>query len=209
MTDQITLDSLVVDCIVGVLEREQHTTQPLHIALGMSIGLTPCGDTGDLSESVNYAAVAEDVRFLCQHGRFRLIESLGLAALRQILSTPAPCEGRAPVDAAWIRIRKPVVLDGNPVPGVELHRSAPLARPVVSESGVAIHTLVHVPDSVAWRVELEPGAQWTAPPGVAVRVVAGAVSAGALTLRANDRLPRPAGTLGTTSGAVLLAVGQP
>jgi dihydroneopterin aldolase len=209
LSDWITLDELVVDCIVGVLEREQHTTQPLRIAVGMQVDLTAAGETGDLSTSVNYAAVAEDIRFMCQHGRFRLIESLGLAALRQILSPPAAVECRAPVQAAWIRIRKPVVLGGNPIPGVEMRRSAPLDRVMAGTADAVQHTLVAVPDSVAYRVELRAGASWEAPPGVAVRVVSGVVRAGDQRVATDTRLPRPAGTLHAETAAVLLAVGQP
>jgi dihydroneopterin aldolase len=207
--DRIFLDDLHIDCIVGVLEREQHTPQPLHLRIALELDLTLAGDTGVLGASVNYAHVDDQVRFLAQHGRFRLIESLGLAALRLILAPPSPTEDRAAVQRASIELRKPAVLGGNPVPGVALTRAAPVPTEVTEAAGVRVHVLVAVPDSVAWRVELAPGSRWTAPPGVAGLCISGEIAHSSGTLRAGDRAPRPLGTLTSGSGSTLLVVGQP
>ena len=164
--DWITIDSLIVHCIVGVLERERHTPQEVQIDLGMQVDLTLAADRDDLAASVDYASVANQVRFLATEGRFRLIETLGLAALRMILAPPEPIEGRAQVREAWIRILKPEVLGGNPVPGVFLRRRSP----------VKIDPLARTTDTDARRIVLKPGQAWSLPQHLKGLVIAGTTS---------------------------------
>lgn len=122
MSDAILLD-IELACIVGILPRERVEPQPLQIRLEMGIDLDACGTSGNLDESVNYADVDAQVRFLCTEGRFRLIEVLGTAILRAILAPPSPGEARAPLAWAEVEILKPTVLR-SAVPGVRMRRDA-------------------------------------------------------------------------------------
>lgn len=136
--DAISLD-VDLRCIVGILPRERVTEQALRISLRLELDLEAVGDTGDLRAGVDYAAIDRQVRFLATEGRFRLIESLGLAVLRLVLAPP--------VKSARVRIAKPEVLPGS-LPAVELAREAAWAM-----SGA----LARLPEVEAgWRV-LAPG----------------------------------------------------
>jgi dihydroneopterin aldolase len=112
-----------LSCIVGILPRERVDPQRILVEVRMELPLEPVGDTGALELGVDYAAIDTQVRFLAVEGRFRLIESLGLAFLHAILSPPLPGEGRGQVARAWVRISKPEVLRAA-VPGIELFRDA-------------------------------------------------------------------------------------
>lgn len=114
VTDAISLD-LDLDCIVGILPRERLTPQPLRVSLRLELDLEAVGDSGDLRQGIDYAAIDRQVRFLAGEGRFRLIESLGLAILRVVLAPP--------VLRARVRIAKPAILPGS-LPAVELARDA-------------------------------------------------------------------------------------
>lgn len=120
--DAVLLD-LELACIVGILPRERVEPQPLEIRIELGLDLDPCGGSGDLERSVDYAAVDTQIRFLCTEGRFRLIEVLAVAILRAVLAPPAPGESRAAVQWAEIEIRKPAVMRCA-MPGVRIRRDA-------------------------------------------------------------------------------------
>jgi FolB domain-containing protein len=138
--DAIALD-LELSCIVGILPRERVEPQPIRVRLRLELDLEPVGETGQLERGVDYAAVDAQVRFLAVEGRFRLIESLGLAILRAVLV--------APVARAWVRIEKPAVLRAA-VPAVELARERGWA---------AGDRLVAVPEVEVARRRLDAGEQ--------------------------------------------------
>ena len=156
--DAITLEA-DLSCIVGILPREREEPQPIHVSLRMELGLDGPGETGDLSEGVDYAAVDAQIRFLAVAGRFRLLETLGLAILRTVLLPPALGEARAQVGRATVRIAKPAVLLAAQ-PGVELTRTASwAARPAEAlPGGGTADPIVAVPEVAVRRLTLPAGA---------------------------------------------------
>lgn len=196
--DVIEIGELRIDCIVGVLEREQRATQRVLVDLALHLDLEEAGASGDLARSVDYALVAEQVAILAEHGRFRLIESLAVAACRALLAPPTPLEARAPIRKVDLRVRKPEILD-RCTPGVRLSREAG-ALPTFDQGGVRHEVLVDLPQGGAWRVHLPPGATWE--PGDRAALVLGG------DLGAGTRIARGAAPVTTRTGAVLLAVGR-
>jgi dihydroneopterin aldolase len=139
--DAIELD-VRLSCIVGILPRERVEPQPLEIRLELELDLGGVGDTGDLARGVDYAAIDDQVRFLAVEGRFRLLESLGLAILRVVLAPP--------VERACVRIVKPAVLRAS-VPAVRLARDAAWA------GAGAPDVVIDVSEVEVRRVTLAPG----------------------------------------------------
>lgn len=156
--DAVTLETEVA-CIVGILPRERVEPQALRISLRMELDLQGTGDTGDLSQSIDYGEVDAQLRFLAVQGRFRLIESFSLAILRTVLAPPAPGEPRAQVARATVRITKPAVLL-SAAAGVELSRTAAWAvRPVEAlPGGGTAEEIVAVSEVVVRRLTLPAGA---------------------------------------------------
>lgn len=176
-TDWIELTGMSLRCIVGLLERERRNPQQLDVELALGLDLDGAAG-GDLSQSVDYAAVADQVHFLAAHGRWRLLESLAAAICRLVLAPPAVGEGRAQVDRVRVRLRKPEVLLGLAVPGVEQTRAREwcLLSSRTPVRGSTIDVLQETDRGGAYRVHLDPGVGWRSP-GLAVHVVAGAVVA--------------------------------
>ena len=202
-TDRIRLTDLRFDAIVGILASEQVRAQPLVLQIELALDLTEAG-AGDLARSVDYAAVANQARFIAQHGRWRLIESLGLAICRWIVAPPTEAEGRAAVELARVQIAKPTILDGLATPSVELERGpAPLQG--FRQDGVAVEILEETALSAAYRVRIPPGATWQPEPCVALLGVAGEALAPG---EERARLASPVVNVGSTE-ACLLAVGAP
>lgn len=190
--DRIVLSDLRFDAIVGVLPSEQAAAQPLRVDLELWLDLEQAGSTGDLSRSVDYAAVAHQVRFLAQHGRWRLIESLGTAICRLLLAPPAAQEARAQVARASVQIAKPTILGGLAIPAVSLRRTADWCRMPRQDapSRTTLERLEATPIEAAYRVHIEAGTGWTPPPQVALHVVAGRPRANGVTLQPGDELAR-------------------
>lgn len=211
--DWVVLEDLRFDAIVGILSFEQARAQPLVLQVELGANLDRCGATGDLSYSVNYAAVANQSRFVAQHGRWRLIESLGTALCRLILAAPAPHEGRCPVQEVALSIAKPTILDGLAVPSVRLRRAASWCelRAFEPTEGVRVEVLEATPLSGAYRVHVAPGASWQPPVGVALYGVTGTLQSDAGPVGPGTEVARLAGPVRNDSAAaaLVLAVGTP
>ena len=207
--DTVELNDLQLSCVIGVLEREQRETQRVVVHIRLSLPLEHSGDTGDLGASVNYARVASQLQMLADHGRFRLIESLGLAACRLLLAPPLAGEGRAQIHTVAIEIRKPEVMAPLTTPGIRMARTAPL--PLQSKklgNGVNAETLVDLPQGGAWRITLDDGTTWDPPGDIALEVICGQVTCGGQTVQVGGRLARGAGAVKAAGPAGLLAVGR-
>ena len=118
--DWVGVASLRVDATLGVLDWEQRTTQAVDVEIAMRLDLQRSGEEDALDATINYAGVAEQVRFMLEKGRWRLLESLGLAVCRLLLYPPLDREMRAPVQEVAVRFAKPEVLSANPIPWVSM-----------------------------------------------------------------------------------------
>ena len=205
MLDWIELTSFEFETVVGILDWERTRTQPMAIELSLGLSLEAAGRTGALDASVDYASVKTQLMFLAREGRWRLIESLALAACRLLLAPPGVGEARAQIEVVSIRITKPKVLAPIAVPGVRVRREQSWFA-VPSEKvapGVEHQVLLETPVSTAIRIQMAPGAEWQTPPHMAVLVIAGSVVAG------TERLSAGENGAPTESGVSLSAVEQP
>jgi dihydroneopterin aldolase len=209
--DWIELESFRVDCILGVLDREQTMPQPLDIGLRLGLDLGPSGDLDALERTVNYASVVAQVAMLVEEGRFRLLESMAMAICRLLLAPPAPREGRAAVDRVEVSLRKPVVLGGRAVPGVRVHREAAWCdlRTRSVGPGVLVDVLHEAGRTEVYRLHLDGDATFDCPAHLAVMCMAGEVLAGEHRLSAGSRVLATGQTLRNDGSktACLLAVG--
>lgn len=158
--DRITLDSMNLECIVGILPSERIETQRMQLTLSLEMDLQACAETGDLTHSVNYAVVSKAARFLAGEGKFWLIESLGLAICRVVLASPGQGQDSAQVQGCTVHIRKPDILEGRSVPGVELSRNAPLDIQEQAVRGCVVQCLVDTGRDAAWRVMIPENGEY-------------------------------------------------
>ena len=201
--DWVGVASMRMDATLGVLDWEQRTTQPVDVEVALRVDLQQAGEDDALDATINYAAVAEQLRFMLEKGRWPLLESLGLAACRLLLFPPLDRESRAAVQEVMVRFAKPEVLGGNPVPWVSMHRCAPMACETIELGDSAVATLlVATPNTTAWRVDVEAGGTWVAPKGISLLRVAGGLPGNPLSPK-KDRSVYPAET-----GVTYLAVGN-
>jgi len=189
MRDWIDLLDFRVDAFIGVLPQEYEAPQPLEIALSLGLDLEEAGERDDLTCTVDYAQVCAEVTFLAQAGHWRLLETLGLAILRHLLSVPADGEARARVERVRVGLRKPTILGGRAVPGVRMERDAAWCDPErwTLGTGVRADVLAEAADVGAYRIDLRPGASWDPGRPTKMRVLAGSVSTAVGPMSAGDQ----------------------
>lgn len=203
MKDSVQLSKMVFPCELGIFAWERRRTQPLEVEIGLELDLEPA-ESGDLSRSVDYSAIYEQVRFLTRHGRWRLIESLAFALARHLLAPPSPSEPRRAIDAVSVLLRKPEALQGRAMPQVKIERTREWAAtrregPLAREE-VRIERLIETDEAGAYHVDLGPGARFRAPKGVRGYLIVGNLDEDGCALAAREEF-EPGGHDFTNPGA--------
>ena len=109
MKDILSLHGLEVRCIVGVYPHERDTPQPVIVDVDLTVDTRSAAEHEELGETIDYGFLCGELRFLLEHGRFRLIETAAHVLARWIL---LPTLGRPRVDEVRLRIEKPAALGG-------------------------------------------------------------------------------------------------
>jgi dihydroneopterin aldolase len=210
--DWIELSDFHFETIVGILDFERETTQPISIELRMGLDLETAGTLENLANSIDYASVKDQIVFLSREGRWHLIESLALAACRMLLIPPSPGEERAPIEVVELSVTKPKILAPVAIPGVRIKRDRDWLQ-VDSESpapGVTLTSLAQTLHTWLWHVQLAPGARWSVPENMASFVVVGRLQAEEDVLVQGTSTPpfRRTREVKAESASVLLLIGQ-
>jgi FolB domain-containing protein len=121
--DVVELRGMRVECIVGVYPSERHTPQPLELDAALYLD-TRRAARGGLRDTVDYARLAGELRFLLESSRFQLLEGAADALCRYVLAPPTDDGARTQVSAVSLRLAKPKALDGGAVASLTVHRSA-------------------------------------------------------------------------------------
>jgi dihydroneopterin aldolase len=112
--DQIIIEGLEVNCIIGLLPKERRQSQPLEIDFKLSLDLRKAARTKNIAHTLNYADVANKIVAHIKKGRFELLETAAESLCTLFL--------KRPVHSVEITLRKPRALKGKAVAGVKLVR---------------------------------------------------------------------------------------
>jgi dihydroneopterin aldolase len=132
--DKIFLSGLRVEAMIGIYPDERVSTRPVEIDLEIGVPGERVFRSGDVADTVDYAAVSERVRVELARTRFGLLEQMSEAIAGIVLD-----EFRAP----WVRVTivKLGVLGDDIKVGVSIERRAPKshdARFAPRRSGVPV-----------------------------------------------------------------------
>jgi FolB domain-containing protein len=209
-SDWIHLTEASFPCIVGLLDWERSTPQPLAVEISLNVDLDGAAD-GDLSRSVNYATTLLQVEFIAREGQWELLESLGAALARLLLAPPASGEGRTEVSQVMVRLRKPAVLSGRAIPCIELRRPSSwltLSKLVNGAPGVALEVLQEACGTGAYRIHVDRDSEWTIPDNMACMLIAGAGVAKSMAPTIGDVLRSDAGTFRASAPVCFIGVSR-
>ncbi len=211
--DWITLAKIGFPCIVGLYEDEQRTPQRLELELAMGLDLDAAA-SGELAQSVHYVAALDQVQFIAQEGRWRLLESLAAAIARHLLRAPIAEEGRAALDRIKVRVGKPAYLKGRALPSVEILRERSwlgAESPAPGEGQLRVRELQTTRQSGAYHVDLGASSSFAVPDSTSAFVLGGSSSERGSAPLARGAIVRGGATVESTDAGLvrLLVVGRP
>jgi len=115
--DRIEIRDLLVRGIIGVNEWERTNRQDILINITLFADLRPAGRTDDLTQSVDYKAVAKQVIAHAESSARLTVEALAADIARICLERPR-------VRRVRVRVEKPAALRFARSVGVEIERQA-------------------------------------------------------------------------------------
>ena len=113
--DHVIIRELRVSCIVGVLAAERITPQEVVVSLEVGTDTARAARSGELGDTIDYAALAERARDLIVAGRYRLLETMAEDLASLVVREPNAASVR-------VTIRKPAAIAGARDAGVEIVR---------------------------------------------------------------------------------------
>lgn len=113
--DTVFLHNLKVDAEIGVYDFERGKRQRLLFDIELEFDCQPAGQSDDLTDAIDYAAVAETVRQIAEGSSYQLVEALAERVAAELLEQFA-------VTAVHLCLGKPgAVADADSV-GVAIER---------------------------------------------------------------------------------------
>lgn len=120
--DKLTLTGMRVDCIVGVFANERQTPQPVELSLALYLDTRAAATHSRIRETIDYARLAGELRFLLVASRFMLLESAAEAVAAYVLAPPSVDVPRPQVQRVEVKLMKPQALAGAGIPAIEIVR---------------------------------------------------------------------------------------
>lgn len=85
MKDKVFIKNLVLPCKVGVTQEERAKKQNVTVDIEILCDLSQAGKTDDITKSINYAQVQEQVMTAVTEGEFQLLERIAQTVASLIL----------------------------------------------------------------------------------------------------------------------------
>ena len=113
--DQILINDLRVEAILGVYDWERSTPQPILINAVLFVDTRLSGERDDLSASVDYAKLIERLQAHTQNAHRLTVEALAADLARLCLENPE-------VQRVRLRVEKPQAITNARSVGIEIER---------------------------------------------------------------------------------------
>lgn len=155
--DVITLRDLDVLCVVGLYPREKTAPQPLVLQLKLYLDTRRAVHENSLRHTVDYAALAGEIRFVLQHARYRMLETAADALASYLLAPISADATRAVVKAVDLSIEKPDALPGRTIASVRVRRKVgDYAPQLLRQAPEHVEVLHEHDDCTLFRMTLLP-----------------------------------------------------
>jgi len=116
MTDRISIHQLSIICIIGTYEGERVHEQEILLDVELEVDLEAAARSDDLSQTVDYGAIAALLRSWARESKFLLIETLAVRACALLL------ERWSLIDGVAVSVCKPSAIAGAGYAAVRAER---------------------------------------------------------------------------------------
>jgi len=113
--DRILISDLQARCIIGVNDEERREKQDVLINIALTADLSKAGKSDRFEDTVDYRAIKKKVLQIAENSNYHLVEALAEAIAEVCLANPS-------VNAAVVRVEKPLALRFARTVGVEITR---------------------------------------------------------------------------------------
>ena len=120
--DKIKIKKLQIPCILGIYEKEEVVEQVVELDIEIETDLKKSAMLNDLSYSVDYAALVEEISFIVRNSRFRLLEVLVDCVAHYILNSSPNGRERTTINLVRICATKPEAMGDIASPSIEITR---------------------------------------------------------------------------------------
>ncbi len=101
--DKVKISELYVEATIGFYHWEHNEPQPLLLDITVGTNFNQAFISDALEDTIDYAAIAKEIKFLCKNSNFQLMEGLAKAILVYIFE-------HWPVTDIHLSMRKPHAL---------------------------------------------------------------------------------------------------
>lgn len=115
--DKIIIQGLELEALIGVYDWEREAKQNLIVDVCLVLDLHQAAKSDDVSDTIDYAKLAETLSSLADNSEFQLLEALADHMIKHLLA-------HYPIKQATIKICKPKILTNAQSVAVELTREA-------------------------------------------------------------------------------------
>ena len=113
--DRIFLSEMKIDTTVGIWEWEKRIKQQVIIDIEMSADIKKAAATDQIEDTLNYKAVAKNVRKLVEESSFQLVETMAEKISELVI-------GEHNVSWVKVRVNKPGAIRGSNGVGIIIER---------------------------------------------------------------------------------------
>jgi 7,8-dihydroneopterin aldolase/epimerase/oxygenase len=117
VTDHVSIRDLSVAAVIGVHPWEREIEQTLVFTVDMAANVSRAAATDDLTDALDYSAVAEVIATVVRDGKFQLIETAAERVAERLLSD-------FPIASLRLELRKPIT-DGGYTAVITIERPLP------------------------------------------------------------------------------------
>jgi len=113
--DKIFLNDLQIDTIIGIYDWERETLQTLSFDLEMDWDIAKAAQSDDITDTLDYGAIATTIVTFVEASRYQLIETLAEDLSSLLLNT-------YPIPKLKLTLSKPVALHGQNIARIVIER---------------------------------------------------------------------------------------
>ena len=120
--DRLALRGMRFDCIIGILDHERTTPQPVELDVVLHFHMRRAAHEGQITHTIDYGRVVGELQFILVAARFLLLESAAEAIAAWLLCPPSLDVPRPQVEEVEVKLAKPRALAGRAVPEIAIRR---------------------------------------------------------------------------------------
>jgi dihydroneopterin aldolase len=120
--DRLALRGMRFDCIIGILDHERTTPQPVELDVVLHFHMRRAAHEGQITHTIDYGRVVGELQFILVAARFLLLESAAEAIAAWLLMPPSLDVPRPQVEEVEVKLAKPRALAGRAVPEIAIRR---------------------------------------------------------------------------------------